>query len=226
VAPTISCPSDTTIQPTTFDCNPVVNFNPAVASDNCGAPTVTYNPAQGSNFPVGTTTVNANASDGVNQTNCSFNVTVLTPQLGGIITQNGDTLCSSVSGVSYQWSLNGNAISGATSQCIVPTTSGTYGVAITDGNGCTAEADTFSILVGQVAPARADLRIWPNPTTGLFQVEGVEGSLEIFSSLGKRVFSGPVQGRISLDLSNEPKGVYFLRIQSGESYLVRRLVIN
>lgn len=226
VAPMITCPSDTTIQPTTFDCDPVVNFNPAVASDNCGAPAVSYSPAQGSNFSVGTTNVTANADDGVNQTNCSFNVTVLTPQLTGVITQNGDTLCSSVSGASYQWSLNGVPVSGATSQCIVPVNSGVYGVAITDANGCTAESDTLSLIVGQAAPVQAQIRLWPNPSTGLIHVSGVKGQLEVYNSSGQLVKQDEIRRELEIDLRDQAQGVYFLKIQSGEQILVRRFVIE
>lgn len=56
------------------------------------------------------------------------------PSIPTISVSNG-TL-SSTSATTYQWYLNGDAISGATSQTYTPTASGKYVVRITDANGC------------------------------------------------------------------------------------------
>jgi hypothetical protein len=77
-APVISCPANivVTLPPNTTDISMPVNFN-VTASDNCSTVNVTTSHASGSIFPLGTTTVNATATDQAGHTSsCSFNVTV------------------------------------------------------------------------------------------------------------------------------------------------------
>ena len=57
-----------------------VTLSGASATDNIGTPVLTYSPASGSTFPVGTTTVTVTASDSVgNKTSGTFKVTVAQP---------------------------------------------------------------------------------------------------------------------------------------------------
>ncbi|MFN7013760.1 MAG: HYR domain-containing protein, partial [Bacteroidia bacterium] len=75
-APTIACPGNITVNNTTNQCGANVSFV-ATASDNCGTANITYSPASGSFFAVGTTTVTATADDGHGNTaSCTFTVTV------------------------------------------------------------------------------------------------------------------------------------------------------
>lgn len=74
-APTIACPANQTATSLGGPV-PVSYPNPAV-SDNCPGATFACSPASGSNFPVGTTTVNCTATDtSSNTASCSFTVTV------------------------------------------------------------------------------------------------------------------------------------------------------
>ena len=75
-APMIDCPADTVLKCAMPD-GMVFNYD-VVATDNCDeAPVVTSDPASGSVFPVGTTTVNVTATDAAgNESTCSFDVTV------------------------------------------------------------------------------------------------------------------------------------------------------
>lgn len=75
-APSINCPGNITVNNTTNQCGANVSFA-ATASDNCGTANITYSPASGSFFAVGTTSVTATADDGHgNTTSCTFTVTV------------------------------------------------------------------------------------------------------------------------------------------------------
>lgn len=49
--------------------------------------------------------------------------------------------------VSYQWSVNGHDIDGATGQTLVVSASGTYTVTVVDGNGCTGASDPTTVVV-------------------------------------------------------------------------------
>ena len=80
VAPVISCPANPCVSAANGLCSANVSFN-ATATDNCSGATITYSPASGSSFPVGTTPVVATATDGCGNTStCSFNVIVLDNQ--------------------------------------------------------------------------------------------------------------------------------------------------
>ncbi len=79
--PVIACPANIGVNAAPGACTATVIFPTMVVSDNCGAPTVSYAPASGSNFSVGTTTVTASASDGTNTSTCTFTVTVTDTQV-------------------------------------------------------------------------------------------------------------------------------------------------
>lgn len=74
--PEITCPADITVGNSPNDCGAVVNYN-VMATDNCPGVGVVVNPLSGHYFPVGTTQVDATATDAAGNTaECSFNVTV------------------------------------------------------------------------------------------------------------------------------------------------------
>lgn len=89
--PTITCPSNITVNAPTGSCSASVNFT-VTASDNCSVPTVITTKASGSVFSFGTTTVVATATDAAgNSQSCSFTVTV--KDAGApVITTNGQTI--------------------------------------------------------------------------------------------------------------------------------------
>jgi hypothetical protein len=89
--PTIVCPANITVDASPGACSASVSFT-VMASDNCSAPTVVSSPASGSVFPLGTTTVNATATDAAgNPRNCSFTVTVK-DIVAPVINTNGQTI--------------------------------------------------------------------------------------------------------------------------------------
>ncbi|HEU5164683.1 MAG TPA: CHRD domain-containing protein [Chitinophagaceae bacterium] len=74
--PVITCPANITLPNAPGQCGAVATYS-VTATDNCGSPTVTVQPTSGSFFAVGTTTVNARATDASGNTStCSFTVTV------------------------------------------------------------------------------------------------------------------------------------------------------
>ncbi|HEV7745474.1 MAG TPA: choice-of-anchor Q domain-containing protein [Pyrinomonadaceae bacterium] len=89
--PTITCPADFTVNAPSGSCSAAVNFT-VTGSDNCGIPTIVTSKASGSVFSLGTTIVNATATDAAgNSVSCSFKVTVK-DVTGPVITTNGQTI--------------------------------------------------------------------------------------------------------------------------------------
>ena len=76
VAPEITVPVDITVNNDPGECGAIVNLN---ATETIGVPasTITYSPASGSLFPIGTTTVTATATNLVGTSIKTFNVTVI-----------------------------------------------------------------------------------------------------------------------------------------------------
>ncbi len=76
-APTITCPGNIVSTNDSGQCSAVVSFTPS-ASDCSGIASLTSDPASGSTFPKGATTVTATAVDNAGNSNtCSFTITVL-----------------------------------------------------------------------------------------------------------------------------------------------------
>lgn len=75
-----------------------------------------------------------------------------------------------------------------------------------------------------------DINIYPSPSSGIFAVTSQEEieAIEIYNILGEKVRSGSSSGskKMEIDLSNEAKGIYFIKIQSGEKTRAQKIVIQ
>jgi len=125
--PTIgACPSPITTSTDAGLCSAVVTYSTPSANDNCPGVTVVCNPASGSAFPKGMSTVTCTATDASSLTApCSFTVTVSDNQPPAIgpcpapITTNTDSgLCSAI--VSYATPSSTDNCPGQTVACSPP----------------------------------------------------------------------------------------------------------
>jgi len=76
------------------------------------------------------------------------------------------------------------------------------------------------------------LTIYPNPTSGIFSIESSEkiSIVEITNLLGEKVnpsnsLRSSEQGW-SLDLSNQPDGIYVLSIKTNDGTATKKLIIR
>jgi len=154
------------------------------------------------------------------------------------ISQNGNVLSSS-SAANNQWRLNGAEIPGANSQQYTATTNGLYRVAVTDEFGCTGLSNELNVVltsINNVDPARIGMVLAPNPNKGQFnlqfRVSGREDlNVTVLNVSGQQVFrktydrfSGAFNETIRLN--GVTPGVYMLRINHGNDYYVRRILID
>jgi PKD repeat protein len=109
----------------------------------------------------------ATVTDSLGCSSTSAAVTVARPALlVASTTQKADTLFAN-SAASYQWNMNGTAISGATSSFYKMKVQGNYSVTIKDANGCMATSASVSFIVTGInnAPTVNDIFMYPNPTS-------------------------------------------------------------
>lgn len=72
--------------------------------------------------------------------------------------------------------------------------------------------------------------IYPNPSTGKFQIQSSKfqvGRIDIYNMLGEKIYHDVISSgarNLQIDLSNQPDGIYFLTIKTGEATLSKKLI--
>ena len=132
---------------------------------------------------------------------------------------------------SYQWFLNGNSISGATSQTLQISQAGDYTVSIVL-NGCTNTSEAFSVtVVGIDDLTFEDFNVYPNPSAGQINIsmENLR-AVYIYNSVGKLVgsesFARSGSSFNSMDISDNPPGLYILEIVSDSKTITKSIILN
>jgi hypothetical protein len=148
---------------------------------------------------------------------------------------NNGTASATVTGgnspFTYLWS------NSATTASISGLAPGSYTLTVTDANGCqgtgTVNINNGPVSIQQIAGG--SLAIFPNPTTGLFNVQlelnnSQDVSLRLVNVTGqvvKTIEAGTLsQGQWQFNLSEMPAGVYFLHIQTGVEKTTQRIVLS
>ena len=141
------------------------------------------------------------------------------------ITQSGTTLTAS-EGVKYQWLLNRKELA-ETTRSIEAIEEGDYQVKVTNEYGCTTLSDAFTIGISGVADELADIRLYPNPTSGRLQLDSDfrMSRIQLFNTSGtsmldKRIDSAEFQ----YDLSHFPAAIYFLHLTIGDRVVLYKIV--
>ena len=139
---------------------------------------------------------------------------------------------TSVSASSYQWYKGTTLLAGDTSQSITVTQNGTYHVVITSPlNGCVSTSSSVTITnVGiNTVPDAIALRLYPNPSEGLFTLEAqgnVGNYYEVTDQVGRVVQKKTIQYETSLvDMSSQLSGIYYLSVKNATQNETIRFVI-
>ncbi len=133
-----------------------------------------------------------------------------------------------VPGYTYSWS---NA---ATTANLSNIGTGTYSVTITDINGCTASATANVGVIGiENEPDPITIQIYPNPATDHFTILlsnfKEQAEISMIDLVGKVVLSKSIAVGSDLVIMNTlgmAKGVYLVKISSGNKVITRRVVIR
>jgi len=76
------------------------------------------------------------------------------------------------------------------------------------------------------------LQISPNPSNGIFHISFLERNpyekLSIYNSFGEIILKDEIGGEelLDVDLSSQAKGIYFVRLESGDQYQVTRICLT
>lgn len=154
------------------------------------------------------------------------------------------SITASGTSISFQWMKDGVDIPNATSysyviDSVVQADSGFYSCRVSNicneaySDSAFVEVNDYSGII--TIDNQASLKFFPNPTNGSLKLEidnlkNENVSLEITNYSGQVIFKkdyGNKSGRLfdQIDLSKKSKGVYFIRLKSGDAVTADKLII-
>ncbi len=88
-----------------------------------------------------------------------------------------------------------------------------------------------NVSTGIVSFQENSLKVYPNPSTGLFNIEldpnmRESVSVNVTDLAGKVVYSSSFTGRLTVDLQSLTNGVYFLNVYNGSNYYNFRKIVK
>lgn len=191
-------------------------------SSNADTVVVLYN-------TVGTYTTSLTASN-ILGTNSSTSTVTVVPLPSPSISLVGNLASVTPTFSSYQWYLNGNPISGATSETYTVTEGGSYYCAVTDNNGCSNSTTNVFSTLDVENNELGTILIYPNPTSSFINFNNSIFTNEYFVSvtnvLGEVIYSSFMSSvNASIDLSNVQSGTYFVRLTDGITDITQKIVV-
>lgn len=150
------------------------------------------------------------------------------------VTADGVLLTSGAVNATYQWidcDNNNEMISGATEQSFTATQNGNYAVIVSENN-CTDTSLCYAVTTVGIKDFnfKDSFELFPNPVKEQLTVKtgdgGISGQIEIWSILGKVVYSEEVQDAhyVNILMNGFTSGVYFLKIHAEKETAVFRIL--
>lgn len=158
--------------------------------------------------------------------------------LNSTVIQNNGVLNSNQSSSSstYQWlDCNNNfaPIEGETNQSFTPTENGSYAVLLTSTGDLACQETSLCIEVigvGINENSNGNFTVSPNPSSGEYNLNFGQNndyiSIEVMDYRGRIVFKKQMNGELifDLDLRNESKGIYVLKLIGSKSIEIKKLI--
>jgi hypothetical protein len=93
---------------------------------------------------------------------------------------------------------------------------------------------TCSLEGIQIIAKEEKINVYPNPSNGIFQLEinnsqNEKSEIHVYNVLGEIIFQSKIQSRdvgikSEIDLTNQPNGIYFVQINSGNKILTAKII--
>ena len=82
---------------------------------------------------------------------------------------------------------------------------------------------SYTITNIDAVVVKANISIFPNPSSGIFQIESNQeiNQIEVFNITGQVILSFNSN---TIDLSNQPSGIYLIEIKTTDAVFVNKLV--
>ncbi len=173
----------------------------------------------------------------IKATGCTSTTKLAVPLTTSAITKNGDVLSVSGAG-SYQWYLNGVAITGATAQTYTPLQNGKYTVDVTINGGCTLPSGEYvytEITTPDPSDMNIDLKAYPVPTDGELNVSfnlplEADFTIKLTNMAGQQMYTENRSNYLGLyttkiQMGRMANGIYVLTLRSGNKKFSRKITL-
>ena len=106
-----------------------------------------------------------------------------------------------------------------------------YSVIASKEDGTMSIPTTIMVTVEDltdVAENIESLQVYPNPASSTLFIKGINATYEyaLYNNMGQQVVNGQAEGLKQIDVNNLTKGVYFLRITSGNQTNVQKIIVK
>jgi hypothetical protein len=95
------------------------------------------------------------------------------------------------------------------------------------------QASTTTNVLNKLRDSKIQMLIYPNPTKGVFIIriengKSSKGQLSVYNILGEKVYSqdNTQLNNTTIDLSNQPNGIYSINIKTEQETISKKLIIN
>ncbi len=165
-----------------------------------------------------------------------FYVTVNPIPQTPVVTNNGDTLHSSIP-TGNQWYFEGTLITGATGQTYVATLDGYYWDVVTV-DGCSSDTSNHKliIVIGIDSHSSTSINVYPIPNDGRFNVSMTNNSektfsISVYNTLGVKIYEEinvNVNGSFQkvIDLRQVPNGIYTVVFKNNLNQILKKIVVS
>jgi len=233
--------TQTEIQASMYNCslsnpNLIANYT---MEDGTGSTTVTdvSNGINGTltNMDASTAWVADNINCGITcNLEMTQTVTVTITTVDTSVTNTVPTLTANQTGATYRWldcNNNNSVIAGETAQTFTATTNGSYAVEVTQ-NGCVDTSICITVMVTGIQHSTLNIQnlsIYPNPTNGLFTVSldkvNTDSRVIVYTVVGTVIVNQKITNNNTvINLEAYDKGIYFVKITNGNSFITQRIV--
>ncbi|MCC9167358.1 endonuclease [Pontibacter harenae] len=145
------------------------------------------------------------------------------------ITQTGNQLTANISGASYEWQLNGQALPNTSTQTITVAEAGEYRVRVANEQNCQSDfSEPLQVTLQPTAVSdelvAKGFKLYPNPSNGKLRIASAEALRKVrvvlYNGMGQVVYQSSfevVQAQQELDLAHLPAGIYFVKVLTSDS---------